>query len=615
MRLITTFLMTGCLLALALLSHVSAARAEVLFADPFEDTTKVPGVPNKPQVGSYPTDKAMRPESLVVKADGEHPKAPAGGSNILNITGKQRTYGDPKSPALTGQSVTLDMDVYVSAGGQYVSFGLIGDTGNESLNGNSLPIWLQIDNKGAVQSRSNKAWNASGFSHPLDTWQHYTISYTVGNPAFTLKVADDPGRSLAINSPTAPSIINRLMIAGGGAGNTIGYIDNVIYTGPAHDDIDENSAAAAAAPSAPAAPPLADSYPIKPSAPTLQDAAQILGESVIAKQPRRYIGWPDIVITKDGEMLAVFSGDRDWHVCPWGKVMITRSIDDGVTWSQPTVAIDTPLDDRGTGLLVLPDGSLLLTFHASLAFADRTGPRYDPYAEYAKANITQEVRDKWDGFWCTRSTDGGKTWGELVKMPSMTPHGPTLLDDGRLMVMGGGECYESPDMGQTWTQIGKVPKNPETWKSRYAFMSEPVCLQVEQRRIIALARYADGTDIALRQTESEDGGRTWSEPHSTGMPGYPPHVMKLNNGWLVASYGRRIAPMGERACISKDNGRTWLVDQEITLSNAVAQQSGDLGYPASVQLPDGSIWTVYYQVEKSDDGEYPCLMGTHWRLR
>ena len=73
--------------------------------------------------------------------------------------------------------------------------------------------------------------------------------------------------------------------------------------------------------------------------------------------------------------------------------------------------------------------------------------------------------------------------------------------------------------------------------------------------------------------------------------------------------------MGQRACISTDNGETWLVDEEIVLSNAVPQGAGELGYPATAQLPDGSLWTVYYQVEKHEHGEYPSLMATHWRLR
>jgi hypothetical protein len=41
--------------------------------------------------------------------------------------------------------------------------------------------------------------------------------------------------------------------------------------------------------------------------------------------------------------------------------------------------------------------------------------------------------------------------------------------------------------------------------------------------------------------------------------------------------------------------------------------NSDLGYPASVQLDDGSILTVYYQVDK--EGEKTSLMSTHWRLK
>jgi len=357
----------------------------------------------------------------------------------------------------------------------------------------------------------------------------------------------------------------------------------------------------------------AQSYPIAPTVPADQPAAEILGEYVVAKQHERYIGWPDLEVLPSGELLAVFSGDRDWHVDPWGKVVAVRTAD-GKTWSEPAVLMDTPMDDRDPGLTVLPDGSLYLTFHGSFAYGERSGPRYDPYKDYA-ATITAETRARWQGFWGYRSTDGGATWGTGVKMPAMTPHGPTVLHNGRLLILGGGPVYESTDLGATWTKIGEVPKNDATWKSRNAFMSEPTCIDAGDGRIIGLARYADGNDIAVRQTESADGGRTWTEPVSTGMMGYPTQVIRLRNGWLLASYSRRLAPMGQRACLSKDNGKTWLVDEEIALSNAVKQGRGDLGYPASAQLADGSIWTVYYQVEKESDGEYPALMGTHWRLK
>jgi len=83
----------------------------------------------------------------------------------------------------------------------------------------------------------------------------------------------------------------------------------------------------------------------------------------------------------------------------------------------------------------------------------------------------------------------------------------------------------------------------------------------------------------------------------------------LDNGWLLVVYGVRHKPYGARACISRDGGKTWDIEHEITLSPAM---NGDLGYPASVQLDDGSILTLYYQMDKP--GEKTCLMSTHWRL-
>lgn len=63
---------------------------------------------------------------------------------------------------------------------------------------------------------------------------------------------------------------------------------------------------------------------------------------VICKQPGRYIGWPTIVRTSKGELIVTFSGDRDAHVCPWGKTQMVRSRDNGKTWSDVVTINNTP---------------------------------------------------------------------------------------------------------------------------------------------------------------------------------------------------------------------------------------------------------------------------------
>ena len=108
----------------------------------------------------------------------------------------------------------------------------------------------------------------------------------------------------------------------------------------------------------------------------------------------------------------------------------------------------------------------------------------------------------------------------------------------------------------------------------------------------------DNSRSFLRQAESRDGGRSWTVAHKIPLLGYPPHLIRLQDGRLVSVYGRRLPPYGEYACISRDNGRTWDVDREVKLA---AADNGDLGYPASAELPDGYL-NVF--VEWSD---FVCL--------
>jgi hypothetical protein len=86
-------------------------------------------------------------------------------------------------------------------------------------------------------------------------------------------------------------------------------------------------------------------------------------------------------------------------------------------------------------------------------------------------------------------------------------------------------------------------------------------------------------------------------PHS------PPHLIKLSDGRILLSHGYRRDPMGIRAVLSSDGGQTWDVDNTVVLRDdggyvgEMAPQGsagGDVGYPHSTQLSDGSVLTVYY---------------------
>ncbi|NLD43208.1 MAG: exo-alpha-sialidase, partial [Chloroflexi bacterium] len=71
--------------------------------------------------------------------------------------------------------------------------------------------------------------------------------------------------------------------------------------------------------------------------------ALILSRGVVCKQPGRYLGWPSVAHLGDGALAAVFSGDRDEHICPFGVTQWVTSSDRGETWSAPVTINDTPL--------------------------------------------------------------------------------------------------------------------------------------------------------------------------------------------------------------------------------------------------------------------------------
>ncbi len=98
--------------------------------------------------------------------------------------------------------------------------------------------------------------------------------------------------------------------------------------------------------------------------------ATIISTQVISKEQGRYIAWPTVAKTSEGELIAVFSGDRDEHVCPWGKTEMIRSSDGGKTWTSPVTVNNTPLDDRDAGIIVTRKGTLLVTWFTSLAFTE-----------------------------------------------------------------------------------------------------------------------------------------------------------------------------------------------------------------------------------------------------
>jgi len=284
---------------------------------------------------------------------------------------------------------------------------------------------------------------------------------------------------------------------------------------------------------------------------------QILETKVICKQPDRYIGWPTITQTRSGELLVVFSGDRDAHVCPFGVTQMVRSGDNGRTWSLPQAINNTPLDDRDAGIVQTQTGALLVSWFTSLAFDRPTYYERHPTWKRHAGKLGPETREHWLGNWTRRSLDNGTTWQPPLKQQVSAPHGPIVLDDGRLIYVGTAQhtgdkfigVEESRDDGQSWQLVAKINIAPA---DSIQYFWEPHVVQVSKDTLLAMFRYQprDRSQHYMRKAISIDGGASWTTAHSTPIWGYPPHLIKLKDGRLLVSYGHRREPFGERACLS-----------------------------------------------------------------
>jgi hypothetical protein len=350
------------------------------------------------------------------------------------------------------------------------------------------------------------------------------------------------------------------------------------------------------------------------------DGARVESIVTISRQPEFYHGWPTLIRRANGELLVAYSGGREAHVCPFGRVELIRCSDNGRTWSWPEVILDTPIDDRDSGLCETAAGSLLATTFTSLAYQ----PLLDGAKDWPAAKLERwqaanrrapaEQRRALLGTWMLRSTDQGMTWSAPYRVPVNSPHGPVRLASGRLLYAGKrlwdadrkvGVC-ESTDDGRTWRWLADIPARPDDRVEEY---HELHAVETTSGRLLVHIRNHNAANPGeTLQCESSDGGKRWTVPHAIGVWGLPSHLLRLRDGRLLMSYGHRRAPFGNQARVSDDQGRTWA--PPIVISDDGA--SGDLGYPSTVEMPEGGLVTVWYESVRGTPGA--VLRMARWSL-
>lgn len=323
---------------------------------------------------------------------------------------------------------------------------------------------------------------------------------------------------------------------------------------------------------------------------------------------RDVCAWPAMSRLPGGTLLVV-NFNQPSHGRRVGDVDTWASEDGGDTWEKRMSGAPHEPGSSSNRMNVafgaLPNGEALLV---------ASGWSLKPDAKSVTGlEVDQILRP-----WVSRTGDGGRTWHvDRESFPEFSPGGGHQIPFGPVQAGAGGDLLvpvydnlKNPETGKTrWTKVyiyrsrdnGKIWGEPVSLDET-ANYNETALLHVGAGRWLAFARTSH-----LVAYESRDNGRSWIRLGAvTEKYCYPANAIVLTDGRILLTYGNRAAgdPRIE-AKLSADGGLTW--SPPIRLVDVLPdpkQGLEDMGYPSSVQLPDGQVITAYYAKRTRDYDGY-----------
>ncbi len=358
----------------------------------------------------------------------------------------------------------------------------------------------------------------------------------------------------------------------------------------------------------------------------------------IYREPGRYAGWPANygIWSWDNEIVVGFTvgyhkSDAGFHRRDRDKpftAMQARTTDGGDTW---TVS-ETPCRLPGAGTLSADEhvqDKHRLQGNTAFCTPQSINLAHPDFALMCSRSGLKAGAHSW--FYT--STDRCQSWDGPFRLPMFGYTGIAARTD--YLVSSSGECLlfltaskadgaeglifcaRTTDGGKTFSRLSQIGPEPE------GFAIMPASVRLSDTRILVAVRCRGrrGQNRTARDWQdlhnwidlyaSDDNGQTWdyiNQPiDNTGRGGNPPTLTRLLDGRLCLTYGYRDAPYRICAKLSSDGGNTW--GAEIVLRDNGGEH--DIGYPRTVQRPDGVVVTAYYFHEEPDGERF--IEATLWK--
>lgn len=332
--------------------------------------------------------------------------------------------------------------------------------------------------------------------------------------------------------------------------------------------------------------------------------AHLLDRRVVFAHNERYVwnGCGAIAASKNALVMSWYTGGpEEFH--PLDRVVWSRSLDRGNTWSEPKLTADPPGDPRAADPMLWHDANGVI------------------HSTYGVSN-TFEGPGKWQFFHqsCADPAADELTWSEPKRIDPAIPRDfgetfhcntkPIELDNGELLVpiavrtrphpkpqhweyRANGALIWSPDRTewQVFRNRKEFPQSPYT-DDRSMWLWECTAFQRDDGTVAMYFRNSWGV---LHASYSTDRGRTWSDYEPTVLvnPSARTHVRKLPSGPVIcitnaSMTSRRFLSM----YISYDDGRHFT---RLVILEGVEDP---VMYPDADLDPDGHTLHIFYENRK-----------------
>ncbi len=290
----------------------------------------------------------------------------------------------------------------------------------------------------------------------------------------------------------------------------------------------------------------------------------------------------------DGSWVMVMLGGGHTEPLPQNRIFLTRSSDEGQTWTamQP---VDLGLKKANPNTALVPSELMVYRSRCTMFVATHDGT----FAQWKE--------------WMTHSRDSGRTWSPLEPVPSRL-HNRTFIrnhivtrDDrillpfqhylkvGETRAITNNRRFSAPqnprngvlisrDSGQTWTEHGDIRLTKE---DEYHGWAENNIVELADGRIGMIIR-ADGLGGVLYYAESKDGGDTWPElaiKTDIPNPGSKATLYSLGGDRVAILHNPNSKHRSPLALwVSEDGMKSWPY-RRVLVTESVDGPDGRLNYP------------------------------------